>query len=333
MPFNRILGQQAAVDYLKNIARSGNTPGAMLFHGLDGVGKSFSAKEFAKSLNCLDPQARAEGDNCGICRNCLDIDRGLHPDVVFVDFEYQTRLELKRDPTDKKYQEEFEKELAKQQHIKVDTIRHVTNKSEQKSIAGGYKVLMINQAQTMQASAANALLKYIEEPPHKTIWILITDKKASMLQTILSRCQPLAFVPLEDQTLKQILQERDEPLANLDLAARYSGGSVTGALKADEALSVLKSAPQGPGWPYAVASSLSRAAAVSRQEVKSILDVIAVAVHRSWREETDKEKMKQLQDALLKIEDYKRSINRNVSPALIAETALMGLDKLKISIF
>ena len=170
-------------------------PQALLFCGPSGVGKKKAALEFAKALNCLDSQAREKGDACGLCAHCRAIDAGTYADVVVADFLYQARLELKKEPTDKSYEEDLEKELAKQQRIKVDTIRDITAKSQQKSAVGGWKVFIVDEAQSMQAEAANALLKFIEEPPQKTVWILLTDKKAAMLKTILSRCQPCSLLP------------------------------------------------------------------------------------------------------------------------------------------
>lgn len=333
MPFNKILGQEKATAYLQKITSGQTVPGALLFYGEDGIGKALAAKEFAKALNCLDPQARAAGDSCGVCANCVAIDKGTHPDVTFVDFVYQARLEVKKDFTSKGYQEELEKEIAKQQHIGVDTIRDVTAKSQQKSVGGGWKVLIIDQAQTMQGAAANALLKFIEEPPYKTVWILITDKRAAMLKTILSRCQPLAFAPLSAGVVKEILTANGFDGDNLELAAEYSAGSVSNALKASEALDLLQSAGEGPARPAAVAASLSRTLVTARREAQTLLDILCMAMHRAWCKEQNETKKRKLQDNLRNFENYKRCITRNVSPALVLETALMSLDGLDIQIF
>ena len=149
--FSDILGQEKAVTYLQKLVCQGRTPGALLFCGPEGVGKRKAALEFAKALNCEDYFSRQSGQCCAACASCLAIDKGTHPDVTVVDFLYQARLNLK-DNTD---QEELEKELTKQQHISVETIRHVTAKAQQKASLGGWKVLIIDQAQSMQGAAAN----------------------------------------------------------------------------------------------------------------------------------------------------------------------------------
>lgn len=332
MSFAEVLDQRAATAYLQKSVL-GHMPQALLFCGPSGVGKKKAALEFAKALNCLDPRARQTGDACGLCAHCSAIERGTYADVVLADFLYQARLELKKDPADKGYEEELEKELAKQQRIKVDTVRDITAKSQQKSSANGWKVFIVDEAQSMQAEAANALLKFIEEPPQKTVWILLTDKKAAMLKTILSRCQPLQFAPLPDATVERLLKENMPEAADPALAAKYAEGSVTRAQRAAQALEILQAAPEGPAWPAAVAAALPRTMAASRQLAQAVLDVAVLAAHRQWTNAEDDATRRQLQQILKKLENYKTAVTRNVSPALTVETALMGLDKARIRLF
>lgn len=331
MPFSEVLNQPAATAYLQKSVL-GRVPQALLFCGPSGVGKKKAALEFAKALNCLDPQAREKGDACGLCAHCRTIDAGTYADVTVADFLYQARLELKKEPGDKNYEEDLEKELAKQQRIKVDTIRDITAKSQQKSAVGGWKVFIVDEAQSMQAEAANALLKFIEEPPQKTVWILLTDKKAAMLKTILSRCQPLQFAPLPDSTVARLLRETDPETADPALAAKYARGSLTRARRAAEALEILQSAPQGPAWPAACAAALPRTMAQARQSAQAVLDVVTLAVHNAWTAAPYETARKELQRELKKLENYKIAVARNVSPALTVETALMGLDKWRVQI-
>ena len=338
MPFTDILGQEKAVSYLKTLVQNGRVPGALLFYGPQGIGKAKTALEFAKALNCQDPAAQKTGESCGQCPCCKAISQHTHPDVVFVDFLYQARLEVKKDFSSSGYEEELENTLAKQQHINVDTIREITARSQQKAVGNGWKVLIIDHAQTMQAAAANALLKFIEEPPAKTLWILITNKRAAMLRTILSRCQPLAFAPLSRQHVEQILSFNQVETQYPALCASYSGGSVSGALKSDAALALLREADFGangcsPQGPCAVAAGLSRSLVTARQEAQNILDVLVMAIHTGWVNATDESLQHRFAKTLQQFENYKRSLSRNVSPALIVETALMSLDGLPLSLF
>lgn len=332
MSFREILNQPAAVSYLQKSVL-GRVPQALLFCGPSGVGKKKAALEFAKALNCLDEQARQQGDSCGVCEHCLAIERGTYADVIIADFLYQARLELKTEPSDSSYEEDLEKELAKQQRIKVDTIRDITAKSQQKSAVGGWKIFIVDEAQSMQAEAANALLKFIEEPPQKTVWILLTDKKAAMLKTILSRCQPLQFAPLPEQTIQNLLLQIQPDTQQAALAAQYAEGSVTRAARAAEALELLQQAAQNAAWPAAVAMQLPRSPAIARQSAQSILDIVLLALHRAWKEADTESARRSIQQGLSKLEGYKTAVMRNVSPALVVETALMGLDKFNIKLF
>ncbi len=326
--FSDILGQEKATHYLQKLVREDRVPGALLFCGPEGIGKRKVALEFAKALNCEDYFSRQNGEACGACPSCLAIEKGTHPDVTVVDFLYQARLNLK-DNTDA---EELEKELAKQQHLSVDTIRSVTAKAQQKAALSGWKVLIIDQAQTMQGAAANALLKFIEEPPAKTVWILITSKRAMMLGTILSRCQPLLFAPLGQAQVEQLLKIHASELENPSRAAAYSGGSVTGALQAAQALALLEEGGFGSVQAsMQVVAGLSRTAATARKEAQAVLDVLVMALHNQWAQAEGTRRIA-LQHALDKFATYKRSIGRNVSPALVLETALMSLDGLDIKI-
>ncbi len=334
MSFQEILNQPEAVAYLQKSLR-GNVPQSLLFCGPSGVGKKKVALEFAKVLNCLDPKAREKGEACGKCARCIAIEKGMYSEVAVVDFVYQTRLEMKIEPSDPDYEETFEKELAKQQNISVDTIRYIMTLSQQKSATGGWKVFIIDEAQTLQygtGAAANALLKLIEEPPQKTVWILLTDKKAAMLKTILSRCQAVQFAPLPTETVEKLVREVRPDTHDTALAARYSEGSVTRALRAAEALEILQQVPQGPAWPAAVAMELPRTAVAARQSAQAILDVVLQAVHRTWKETPAVTARRELQKTLTKLEKYKQAVTRNVSPAIVVETALMGLNE-NIQIF
>ncbi|MBO7238209.1 MAG: hypothetical protein J6U96_02815 [Elusimicrobiaceae bacterium] len=331
MPFSEVLNQPAAVAYLQKSVL-GHVPQALLFCGPSGIGKRKAALEFAKALNCLDENARKKGDSCGVCAHCKAIEQEIYPDVVVADFLYQARLELKKDPSDKSYEEELEKELLKQQRIKVDTIRDITARSQQKSARGGWKIFIVDEAQSMQAEAANALLKFIEEPPQKTVWILLTDKKAAMLKTILSRCQPLQFAPLPDSTVEELLPRVCPEVQDAALAARYGQGSLTHARMAAEALEILQEVQPGPTWPSGVAMSLPRTMVQARENAQAILDVVILALHRKWAAADEQERAR-LQTVLQKMENYKNAVGRNVSPALVVETALMRVNELQLQIF
>ena len=337
MLFADILGQEKAVTYLQKLARTDRARGSYLFYGPEGVGKKQTALAFAKALNCQDNAARQTGSACGVCPSCTAIENGTHPDVTLVDFVFQARMALKKDIPAKDYQEELEKALAKQQVIRVDTIREACIRAQQKPAGNGYKVLIVDHAQTLQqgtGSAANALLKFIEEPPERTLWILITAKREAMLPTIRSRCQPVPFGALKPDALNTVLTQRYPELYRPDLAAQYGGGSVSGAVRAAEALELLQQGGFGTlPAPVYIASSLSRTLSTARRQAQDVLDVLIRALHRAWKEEQNPARQAALRATLADFGQYKQAIVRNVSPALVLENALMELDGAQLNVF
>ncbi len=206
--FDNISGHEFQKNILIRAARDKIVSHSYLFAGPDGIGKKLAAIEFAKILNC---HSGAESDatpcECGSCRK---IEKGIHPDVVLVEF-------------------------TGVKNIKVDQVREeVEDKLFLKPFEGRYKVVIVDESDRMNNSAQNAFLKTLEEPPRDSVIILITSRPASLLPTIRSRCQLLWFNPLEEGLIAEILVARsgcseDEAL----LFAKLSGGSPGKALKLD----------------------------------------------------------------------------------------------------
>ena len=153
-----------------------------------------------------------------------------------------------------------------------------------------------------------------------------------MLPTIVSRCQPVLFAPLAETDVAKLLQTYAPEVTEPARAAHFGGGSVSGALQAAEALELLESGGFGTvTGPAQVAAQLSRTAATARKEAHGVLDVLISALHTQWAA-SNKETRPALQSALTRFENYKRHIGRNVSPALVLETALMSLDGLDVKL-
>lgn len=316
MSFKKILGQDKAVNILKGFAASGRIPQAMIFSGPQGCGKAGAALEFAKTLNCLDGACQKEQDNCSLCINCRHIENGTHPDIVFADFAYQAALE-KSDP------EEQQAVLEKTQSIKIITTRALTAASQQKASFAKWKVYIIDRAETMERGAANSILKFIEEPPPNTVWILISCNKEKMYSTIRSRCQDIAFAPLPEDILLKILKDNFVEDLIAKKAVKYAQGSSTKALKAAEILSDISSLPDGAAFPTAFALNLPKTLALSRVQVSFALEMLSCRAYGKWTAESSSRK-EDLQNLLAKLVFYKKAIVRNVSPAMVAEAALMS---------
>lgn len=146
-------------------------PHALLLSGAAGLGKRAFAQRFMQGLLCLET---ADGEPCGHCRSCLLVIAGTHPDVIPLTFG------LRRDGTPRT-------------EIVVDQIRQLSARLAMSSQFGGWQVATIDPADAMNAAAANALLKTLEEPAAQTMLILLADAPWRLPQTIRSRCQRIDF--------------------------------------------------------------------------------------------------------------------------------------------
>lgn len=147
-------------------------PHALLLCGPAGLGKRAFAQDFAAALLCSD--LRADGTACGACRACKLVEAGTHPDKVSVE------LELRDDGKPRT-------------EIIVDQIRRLGERLALTPQFGGMQIAAIDPADAMNANAANALLKTLEEPTPATIIVLLADRPARLPATIRSRCQRIDF--------------------------------------------------------------------------------------------------------------------------------------------
>jgi len=201
----RILGHQRQIDILGRAVNNNKVPHAYLFSGLAGIGKKLVAMRLAKSLQC---EAK-DNKPCDRCLPCKKVEDGNHPDISVVE--------------------------ADGQFIKVEQIRQLQKKLGYKPFEGKATVCVIDGADKLNISAANSLLKTLEEPPAQTHLILIAENIRMVIPTILSRCQRINFSPLPAEEVEEILK-KDESLASEDIkadiktVAAMSGGSPGKAL-------------------------------------------------------------------------------------------------------
>ncbi len=209
--FEGIIGHDFQKNILMRAARDNMASHSYLFTGPDGVGKKLMALEFAKLLNCSEPVASAE-KSCG-CPSCRKIDKGIHPDVVLVEF-------------------------TGVKNIKVDQVRdEIEEKLYLKPFEGRFKIVIVDEAERMNHSAQNAFLKTLEEPPRDSVIILLSSRPGTLLPTLRSRCQTVVFNPMPDELVAGVIRERggmssEEAL----LYSKISGGSIGKALGFDRDL-------------------------------------------------------------------------------------------------
>ncbi len=211
MTFREIVGHRRLKRLLTRAVQSGALPPSLIFAGPDGVGKRQMALALAQALNCLDPVIDGDGgqrDACGACPSCGKIARGLHPDVRLVQPEDGGS-------------------------ITVDQVRDVVAQTAYRPFEGRSRVVIVDQADLLGEFAQNALLKTLEEPPPRNVFILVTSRPSLLLTTVRSRCCVLRFAPLAAGEIAAALAAR-HGYGEHDArqAAALAGGSLARALQA-----------------------------------------------------------------------------------------------------
>ena len=214
MLFNQIIGQEHIKKHLLKSAENGRIPHAQLFVGKEGSGTLPMAIAYAQFLLCNFSE---DAGACNIKCNKLQ-----HPDLHFA-FPVTTNDSVKKHAVSDLFLEDWRDFIATQpygslfnwlQHIGVenkqgligvDESEAVVKKLKLKSYEGGFKVMIIWMAEKMNIAAANKLLKLIEEPPQKTVFLLITENEEQIINTIKSRCQALHFPALSEQDIANAL--------------------------------------------------------------------------------------------------------------------------------
>lgn len=204
----QIIGHDWAVELLARQYQANRVPQALLLTGPPNVGKTTLARFLAQYLNC-----QAESKPCGRCLSCHKVGNNSHPDVRIFDDE--------------------------QQALKIDMIRDLQRDLSLSPYEGEYRVAVLSNFERTTTSAANALLKTLEEPAEQVVLILTAVDPGSLLPTIVSRCQNMVLRPLPIAQVDQVLQTgwQAAPEAAA-LLAQLSAGRLGWAVRAirDEAL-------------------------------------------------------------------------------------------------
>lgn len=218
MLFTDIIGQEHIKNHLKTSADNGRIPHAQLFIGNEGSGTLATAIAYAQYLLC------ATNSDAAACN--LKCENLAHPDLHFA-FPVATNDKVKKHPISNLFLDDWRRFVKEQpygslfnwfQHIGienkqgqigVDEAEQIVKSLQLKSFEGGYKVMLIWMAEKMNTAAANKLLKLIEEPPEKTIFLLVAEDQEQIINTILSRCQLLHFPVLSENDIANALMDRE----------------------------------------------------------------------------------------------------------------------------
>jgi len=205
MTFESILGQAGPIRVLTQMLRRNRLPHSLLFTGIDGIGKQTTAGALAMALNCLNPVGVS---GCGKCRSCQKVISGNHPDVITV--------------------------RPDGAFIKIDQVRNMCKQLRFAPVEGKWRVVIIQSAHRMNAEAANAILKVLEEPPDATVIILTANQTPDLLPTIVSRCRHIPFRPIPTEKIAdRLVVSRGLSRETAVILAILARGSLGMALSAD----------------------------------------------------------------------------------------------------
>ncbi|RLD40284.1 MAG: DNA polymerase III subunit delta [Bacteroidetes bacterium] len=229
MLFKEIVGHKELKNRLIRTVLNEKVSHAQLFLGAEGSEKLSLAIAYAQFISCSNKQIYTENsdllaDSCGKCPSCVKYQKLAHPDLHFV-FPVATTKSITSKPLSANFIKEWREELIesnyyttlnewykkigienKQGRISVDEANQVIKTLGLRAYEGGYKVMIIWMVEKLYHSAAPKLLKILEEPPPKTLFILIAEDTNSILKTILSRTQLVKLAPLRDDDIRDFLK-------------------------------------------------------------------------------------------------------------------------------
>jgi DNA polymerase-3 subunit delta' len=330
LDFDSFLGNRRVVEILKRAIEQDRLPHAMIFAGPSGVGKCTLALLVAQYLNCLSPQPgkacgtcsackrimavlesrhlecqslKGEG-RCGTCANCRTR-MGCHPDIRIIEPLKST--------------------------ITIDQIRDLIGEIAFQPLEARFRIVILDPAEQMRIEAHNSLLKTLEEPPSRTIMILVTTNPYMLLETIRSRSRLLQFGEIpQDRIEQKLMQEEGMPAEGARLAAALSGGSLAVALDFDtrEYREVRKDALQFVNMilkhrKFAEVSTAAMAAAKNKKSFQLWIESVSVILQDVYYASIAPDRVGQ-KDLLGTIEQLGRSV-----PHSVLVSAIDQIKKLK----
>ena len=226
--FEEVLGQRTALELVTRMLATSRVPHALLFHGPEGVGKGTVARAFAAALLCESSDSEA----CGLCTACKLVAHGSHPDLLAIERlprKSSAAAQTAASPPPSGDLRSF---------ILVDQIRQLSKFAAFAPRQSTHRVFIIDPADRMNHEAQNALLKTLEEPPGRSVLMLIASRPQLLLPTVRSRTFAIGFGPLRPTELAGLLEARgmaaNEALLRAALAEGRPGAAL--GLELDELL-------------------------------------------------------------------------------------------------
>jgi DNA polymerase-3 subunit delta' len=297
MRFADLIGQHAARQHLLQSVKNGRIPHAQLFFGPSGSGKFALALAFVQYLNCSNRQA---DDSCGECPSCLKISKLAHPDVHFF-YPTTTTKKIKKDPESRLYSDEWRDYINhckgypdifdwydflgvenKQGTLFVRDIAEINRLLGFKPFEGDFAAIVLWMPEKLNNSAANKLLKNLEEPPQNTVFLLIAENPEQVLSTIRSRCYQLKIPKIahDDLANRLVSEFAFSPDEALQLAVLSDGNYLVARRYASQPEERAQQMEQFRMWmrlcfDYKFAELLDFAtttAGLGRERIKSLLE-------------------------------------------------------------
>ncbi len=222
MQFKEVIGHQNIKDKLIKTVKENRVSHAQLFWGSEGSGNLALAIAYAQYVSCENKQ---ENDSCGVCSSCVKYQKLVHPDLHFV-FPVSTSKVVTKDPISDDYINQWRETIVENPYINqnkwyqiidVENKQGIISKNESyeilkklnlKTFESDYKIMIIWLPEKMNAFAANKLLKLIEEPPAKTLFLLVSENSEQIIPTILSRTQFVKIPKIDDESIRNALCDR-----------------------------------------------------------------------------------------------------------------------------
>lgn len=211
MNYEKLVGNEPIKEMLRKTVQMGNILHSYLLVGIEGIGKQLFAKEFAKSILCLE-EKNSEKKPCLTCKSCLEFIGDNHPDFIQIEPEGNV--------------------------IKIEQIRQMQTKVLEKPILSNRKIYLIHDSHSMTKEAQNCLLKTLEEPPEYVTILLISSQESSLLPTIRSRCTKITFQPIEELELKKYLEQQEILKQCKQIVLKSFGGSIGRAIQRKDKIDI-----------------------------------------------------------------------------------------------
>ncbi|MEI6092082.1 MAG: DNA polymerase III subunit delta' [bacterium] len=288
------------------IKKINETNPSFIFSGPRGIGKQYAATQIVKSLLCKKIPA------CNTCDECRRVDKEIHPNVIII-----------RPESDSK-------------EIKIDSIRELVKSLTFSAAEGNKRFVIIDDAHRMNNNSSNTLLKTLEEPPHDTVFVLLTSNLHSMLPTIISRCEVVRFSPMAEEKMLKILN-----ISSGNKLIPYAMGSISifnFYSDNQEQTSKLIDFMQTPSQSYVNISDLtsdvmemisSDNKAQELENMENIISLIMFSLVKKYEAESEnKERSYDILNSIEEIRTISKKIYNNTSTSIVLENMLLEVAKL-----